>query len=222
MGNNNTKTKSVNEVTTEPTSIHESRKSFTHMSHMNDIKSIDIVFNQSTFSLRSSRVLSSIETPISASSPQTSLPSDNKNTKMKSVPIRRRRSSLLNVQNGITGKFISSRICKIAAIFWQENVENISLAQQLEVGCTIFFGIFSDKQMKPILNTNFKQNIETTSLRFLDMMGWLIRHLATDNIDLYTLLIKLGVFHSRMNLKINHYNIMLQSLHATFSHYFPT
>ena len=72
--------------------------------------------------------------------------------------------------------------------------------------------------MKSQLNENKK--IESTSLRYLDMMGWLIRYLITDNIDLYSLLTKLGIFHQNMGIKIEHFEPMLEAMHETFSYYF--
>ena len=43
----------------------------------------------------------------------------------------RRNSSFCHVSNGITGTHISSRICKIAAKFWQQNIENLEMSEQL-------------------------------------------------------------------------------------------
>lgn len=79
--------------------------------------------------------------------------------------------------------------------------------------------------MKQILKTNLMQNhknIEQKSLKFLDMMGWLIRYLLIDNIDLYSILTRLGIFHQRMGIKIQHFPPLLQSMHETFSYYYPT
>eukprot|EP01083_Nonionella_stella_P285240 970935_1 len=136
----------------------------------------------------------------------------------------RRKSSLLNVYNGITGKYISSRICKIAARFWKNNIDNMSVPEQLEIGCSIFFGMMStNTQMKNVMQKNFKanKNIESTSLKYLDMMGWLMRHLATNSIDLHALLTKLGLIHLRMGITIVHYSPMLRAMHETFTYYFP-
>eukprot|EP01084_Bolivina_argentea_P214410 364003_1 len=60
---------------------------------------------------------------------------------LTSIPPKynKRTSALLNINNGITGKHISSRICKIAATFWQQNIETLSMPDQLEIGCSIFF-----------------------------------------------------------------------------------
>ena len=75
------------------------------------------------------------------------------------------------------------------------------------------------------MKTNLMQNhktLESKSLKFLDMMGWLIRHLITDNIDLYSILTRLGIFHQRMGIKLHHFAPILKSMHETFSYYFPT
>eukprot|EP01084_Bolivina_argentea_P216138 367209_1 len=133
---------------------------------------------------------------------------------------KRKRSSLITVHNGITGEYISSRICKIAAIFWKQHIDTLSVTEQLEIGCSIFFSMMaSNSKMKKIMKTN-NNNIEKTSLKYLDMMGWLIRHLITDDIDLYALLIKLGLMHQQIGINITHFNPMLQSVHETFSYYF--
>lgn len=137
---------------------------------------------------------------------------------------KRRKSSIMLVQNGVTGQFISSRICKIAAKFWHANIENLSVDQQLEIGCSIFFSMLSsNNEMKKIMkSTSLKENkkIEQTSQKYLDMMGWLIRYLITDNIDLYALLNKLGGIHQSLGIRIQHFTPMLQAMHETFSYYF--
>eukprot|EP01084_Bolivina_argentea_P214409 364002_1 len=144
---------------------------------------------------------------------------------LTSIPPKynKRTSALLNINNGITGKHISSRICKIAATFWQQNIETLSMPDQLEIGCSIFFGMLStNEQMKNVMKSNFSesQKIENISLRYLDMMGWLIRYLITDNIDFYSLLTELGKLHQKMGINIIHFDPMLQSMHQTFGYYF--
>eukprot|EP01084_Bolivina_argentea_P216139 367215_1 len=139
-----------------------------------------------------------------------------------------KKSSLLNVYNGITGEYISSRICKIAANFWQKHIVPLSVTEQLEIGCSIFFSMLtSNSEIKQIIKYSNKtsrknENIEKTSLKYLDMMGWLIRHLVTDKIDLYVLLLKLGTVHQSLGVSIKHFAPMLQSMHDTFSYYFTT
>eukprot|EP01084_Bolivina_argentea_P264399 447862_1 len=138
---------------------------------------------------------------------------------------KRRKSSLLIVRNGITGKYLSSRICKIAAKFWKHNINCLHMSQQLEIGCNLFFSMTAvNKDMRNIMkgNMNSKKTIEQTSIQYLDMFGWLIRHLVTDNIDLHALLTKLGAQHQRMGIKITHFTPMLQAMHDTFSYYFET
>jgi len=100
------------------------------------------------------------------------------------------------------------------------------MEQQLEIGCAIFFGAMSaNAAMKQIMKVNLinnKKNIEENSLKFLDMMGYLLRHLIQDNIDLYDILVKLGKFHQRMGIKMEHFAPMLDSLHESLSYYFPS
>eukprot|EP01084_Bolivina_argentea_P052297 96053_1 len=148
-------------------------------------------------------------------SPATSTP--------KSGRRKRRNSTLLIFNNGVTVKYISSRICKIAARFWHNNIENVSLGEQLEIGCSIFFGMLaSNPEMKKVMKKNFgdTKKIENTSLKYLDMMGWLIRYLITDNVDLYALLTRLGHVHRSMGIGIQHFPPMLTATHEALGYYF--
>eukprot|EP00484_Ammonia_sp_Unknown_P019064 CAMPEP_0197030852 /NCGR_PEP_ID=MMETSP1384-20130603/9995_1 /TAXON_ID=29189 /ORGANISM="Ammonia sp." /LENGTH=407 /DNA_ID=CAMNT_0042460277 /DNA_START=1 /DNA_END=1224 /DNA_ORIENTATION=+ len=151
------------------------------------------------------------------------LSSPSSSSRRSTIQHKRRKSSVLIVHNGVTGQFISTRICKIGAKFWHKHVDTLSVEQQLEIGCSIFFAMLSaNGEMKKLMKTSFndKQKIEQTSIKFLDMTGWLIRYLITDNIDLQALLQKLGTMHRAMGIKIQHFNPMLQAMHETFSYYF--
>eukprot|EP00484_Ammonia_sp_Unknown_P011567 CAMPEP_0197056168 /NCGR_PEP_ID=MMETSP1384-20130603/80143_1 /TAXON_ID=29189 /ORGANISM="Ammonia sp." /LENGTH=269 /DNA_ID=CAMNT_0042490049 /DNA_START=426 /DNA_END=1235 /DNA_ORIENTATION=- len=81
-----------------------------------------------------------------------------------------------------------------------------------------------NNEMKKVMQRSFKHNaaqkIEQTSQKYLDMLGWLIRYLITDNIDLYALLNKLGAAHRAMGIEIHHFPPMLQAMHETFAYYF--
>ena len=93
-----------------------------------------------------------------------------------------------------------------------------------EVGCAIYFGMMVyDKEMKRILQKNLtsRQSIENSSVKFLDMMGWLLRSLLRSDIDLCASLEQLGAYHRNMGVNINHFDPMLNSMHETFSYYFP-
>mmetsp|Transcript_7834 Transcript_7834/g.12131 ORF Transcript_7834/g.12131 Transcript_7834/m.12131 type:complete len:441 (+) Transcript_7834:63-1385(+) len=153
-----------------------------------------------------------------------SLPTIPRKASQSAPTLHRRNSSVLGVHNGITDKYISSRICKIAGKFWKDNVETLAMEDQLEVGCSIFFGMLStNDSMKKVMKANLNERnkkIEQTSLRYLDMLGWLIRYLCTDNIDLYQLLTNLGVYHQKMGIKIEHFEPMLNATQETFSYYF--
>ena len=52
-------------------------------------------------------------------------------------------------------------------------------------------------------------------------MGWLIRSLTRDDIDLLALLEKLGKYHQKIGVSFNHFDPMLNSMHDAFSYYFP-
>eukprot|EP01083_Nonionella_stella_P089662 250249_1 len=137
------------------------------------------------------------------------------------------RNSLLNVNNGVTGIYISSRICKIAAEFWYKHIDKLSHQYQLEVGCSICFSMLSTnkdiiKHMTDKRNSLQATNIEKMSLKYLDMIAWFIRHLASDNADLLTVLNKLGAMHQAMGINIKHFDGMLQAMHETFVYYFKT
>eukprot|EP00484_Ammonia_sp_Unknown_P008526 CAMPEP_0197073140 /NCGR_PEP_ID=MMETSP1384-20130603/210454_1 /TAXON_ID=29189 /ORGANISM="Ammonia sp." /LENGTH=410 /DNA_ID=CAMNT_0042511971 /DNA_START=26 /DNA_END=1258 /DNA_ORIENTATION=- len=138
---------------------------------------------------------------------------------------RANKSSLYMIQNGITGTYVSYRICKIVARFWKQNVDSLTVDQQLEVGTSIFCTMLSsDFEMKKVLQKNLvtenNEKIEKTSLKYLDMIGWLVRYLVTDNIDLCSILSRLGTFHQKMGIQLHHFNPMLQAMHESFSYYF--
>lgn len=44
----------------------------------------------------------------------------------------------IEVNNGVTGKYISSRIASIAALFWSESIESLSFQEQLVSHCHIY------------------------------------------------------------------------------------
>eukprot|EP01083_Nonionella_stella_P040097 109020_1 len=132
----------------------------------------------------------------------------------------RRRSSLLHVKNGVTGVFISSRICKIAAKFWMKNIETLSSDEALEVGCSIFFNMMAtSRELKTIMKSRRTQSIESTSIKYLDMMGWLVRHLVSDGLDVHSLLDRLGAVHRQMGITIHHFVPMLKAMHDSFAYY---
>eukprot|EP01083_Nonionella_stella_P203930 743775_1 len=51
------------------------------------------------------------------------------------------KSSLKNNNNGITGIYVSEKIAKIMVYFWRENIDILTMQDQLEIGCSIFFGM---------------------------------------------------------------------------------
>ena len=81
----------------------------------------------------------------------------------------------------------------------------------------------TNKEMKQVLKINLKSigSVEQSSLKFLDMMGWLIRSVNRNDIDLASVLTGLGKLHQSMGININHFHPMLNSMHEAFSYYFP-
>ena len=146
MGNetsNNKENKSrgsIDETASSKSITHRINGTIPHITpNMTSDKSMESVNNNNMLlcpqsTLRSSTISSNLLpatpqspeplTPLTPLSPSINL------TKSKSIH-RRRKSSLLVVHNGITGKYISSRICKIAAKFWKNNIESLSVSEQL-------------------------------------------------------------------------------------------
>eukprot|EP01083_Nonionella_stella_P099468 279688_1 len=138
---------------------------------------------------------------------------------------QKRRSSLLNVRNGITGKHICSRICKVAASFWYNKIDSLPVSDRLELACSIFFSMLaSHNNMKDLVRRASKSrtstNIEDLSLTYLNMMGWIIRHLATSNPNLHASLTRLGCIHRSMGINGTHFGALIQAIHDTFAYYF--
>eukprot|EP01083_Nonionella_stella_P058237 152600_1 len=217
MGNQQAKTTKP----TTPSNLNQTLSSMTAISTRNDWQLSH--YDQSHESKTPQSPNSPSKTPQSPSkTPQSPSKLDNLTVKA-AYRTQKRRSSLLMVNNGITGKFISSRICKIAAKFWRKHVETLSHAQQLEISCSICFGMMAaNDEMHKLMNRNLHQSktMKNATAKYLDMMGWLIRQLVSNNIDLYHLLDKLGAFHRQIGIQIRHFPPMLAALHDTFAHYF--
>eukprot|EP00485_Elphidium_margaritaceum_P005825 CAMPEP_0202691540 /NCGR_PEP_ID=MMETSP1385-20130828/6232_1 /ASSEMBLY_ACC=CAM_ASM_000861 /TAXON_ID=933848 /ORGANISM="Elphidium margaritaceum" /LENGTH=408 /DNA_ID=CAMNT_0049346967 /DNA_START=52 /DNA_END=1275 /DNA_ORIENTATION=- len=132
------------------------------------------------------------------------------------------------ISNGITGTHISCKICNIAAKFWQQNIDTLPMEKKTEIACAIFFGAMSaNADMKAVMTSTLMHgddgggDLKQKSLKFLAMFGWLLQYLMVDGIDLYAILARLGIFHQRMGINIQHFEPLLQSLHDVFGHYFP-
>eukprot|EP01083_Nonionella_stella_P146518 460919_1 len=136
-----------------------------------------------------------------------------------------KRRNHTKICNGITGTHVSYQITDIAARFWQSTLHNLNKDMQQEIACSILCGtLSSDKQIKQIVIDNMRQRSKTMeymSLRYLDMIGWLVRHLIKDDVDLYAILAHIGVFHQSMGVQIEHFRSMLDAMHETFAYYFP-
>eukprot|EP01084_Bolivina_argentea_P266870 452824_1 len=130
----------------------------------------------------------------------------------------------MKVNNGVTGTFISTRICAIIYTFWTNHLSLLMQEQKHEIGCAIFFGMIAiNKSIKQIIYKHSKTDpnkIELMSIKFLDMLGWIIRSLMKDGIDLYGSLKQLGLFHQNIGVCYKHFDPMLQSMHESFSYYF--
>lgn len=82
----------------------------------------------------------------------------------------------------------------------------------------------SNKEMKHVLQKNLKhqEKIESMAIRFLNMLGWLLRSLMRTDLNLHDHLTRLGQFHRNMGIKHSHFKPMLESMHETLSYYFAT
>eukprot|EP01084_Bolivina_argentea_P108075 193151_1 len=129
------------------------------------------------------------------------------------------------INNGITGIYVSENIAKIVVDFWRQNIDLLSMQDQLEIGCSIFFGMNAiDKHVKKIFKSklnNDKLKIEYLSLKFLNHFAYLTRNLLRTDLNLYLSLSALSVTHKRMGIKMKQFHSMLTSMHETFSYYFP-
>eukprot|EP01084_Bolivina_argentea_P047267 87082_1 len=127
-----------------------------------------------------------------------------------------------NINNLVTGKYLSVSTAEIASSFWQKNVQNLALSDKLEIGSSIFFSvIISNKQMKNLFKKQLKNNsVASLGIHFMDMMGWLMRNLLANEIDLYSTLKQLGVKHKYLGIsKMKYFDQMLFGLNKAFEYY---
>jgi len=120
---------------------------------------------------------------------------------------------------------VSLKIIEIAAKFWNEQVSTQSFKEQLEIGVCIYLDMMvKDATTKEIFKRHFnsKEKISAISLKFINMIGWIIRTLLRNDDDLASLLSNLGETHKRFGVNIEQFAPMLQSCHEAFSHYFPS
>lgn len=84
--------------------------------------------------------------------------------------------------------------------------------------------IVKDKSIKPIFRNVHMYDankIAVTSVKFMDTTGWLIRALLQNSPNIEEVLSNLGKLHLRIGVKPKHFEVMLESLHETFTYYFP-
>mmetsp|Transcript_43355 Transcript_43355/g.69477 ORF Transcript_43355/g.69477 Transcript_43355/m.69477 type:complete len:410 (+) Transcript_43355:26-1255(+) len=175
--------------------------------------------------------------PMSASSPslkeqdphgqikQADLTYDGPASRISFVTKRASMFRQMPINNRMTNTRISQRLVSIAAAFWQRHIESLSFDEKLEIACSCFFGLMVHKEMKQIMRDTLHRMAgkpEAAALRYFDKLGWLIRCLVRDGIDLHAMLQSLGQRHQQIGVKIAHFHNMLQSIHETFSFYFPT
>ena len=68
------------------------------------------------------------------------------------------------VNNGITGKYISEKIANCAALFWIQNIDVLRRKDQLEIGCLQYFYLL--EQHPEVKRFFTKEKIEETALRY--------------------------------------------------------
>eukprot|EP01083_Nonionella_stella_P196679 723445_1 len=130
-------------------------------------------------------------------------------------------------QSPKTKSMISTKIVQIAADFWNKNMNSLSFEQQLEMGVALYLGMMvKDAKIKQVFTKHFNQHdknekIERISLKFVNMCGWLIRTMLRNEINLGFMLSNLGSIHRTIGINKKYFGFMLESLHETFSYYFP-
>eukprot|EP01083_Nonionella_stella_P262695 893047_1 len=104
---------SCDSTTPEPLSTNTKSQANTNRPHHPALRSIDLSFINQCSEPNHSPI-----TPDTHTSPDSP----------HSPPIQLKSQKSLN---GITDQYISSRICEIAAMFWQTNIETLPLSEQL-------------------------------------------------------------------------------------------
>eukprot|EP01084_Bolivina_argentea_P278553 475918_1 len=129
-----------------------------------------------------------------------------------------------DVQNNVTGKYLSLSVVETAYIFWKKHISTLNPNIKLEIACLIFFEMrLSTSEMRDTMKQiveSTNNNIETFSLSIMDMLEWLVNHLLVNDIDLYDALQQLGAAHTSMGIQIKYFGAMLTAVHNTFAHYF--
>eukprot|EP01084_Bolivina_argentea_P138168 243311_1 len=115
------------------------------------------------------------------------------------------------INNGLTGQYVSLALAETVYIFWKKNIDRLSKEQQLEIGCSIYFTMVRTHKELNILLAYEK--IKILGIRLLEMMGWLISKLLTNNIDLRATLVQLGIGHKAIGLNITHFITLLTGVH---------
>jgi len=120
----------------------------------------------------------------------------------------------------ISSSCVSEKIVKIGADFWNSKISTMSYDDQIELSVALFLDMAV--RDKSIMAMNKHVKIEARSLKFLNMVGWLIRILHGDyGSNLEESFRTLGNIHKAMGLRSDHFVVMRVSLHDTFAHYFP-
>ena len=81
----------------------------------------------------------------------------------------------------------------------------------------------NDKNTQQALSCNYKtsQEMESNSLKFLDMISFIVRSVNMDDSNCDKLMNRLGIQHDMMGIGIECYAVMLKQIHETLKFYFP-
>jgi len=155
---------------------------------------------------------------------------DTKQSRVSLTPSSKRVSKTVDQSNSNLAAvanrsmYASDKIIKIAADFWNTKMSKLSFEEQKEIGVTMYLDMMvSDKSLRALFARRFNgtTNIESISLKFFNMLGWLIRTCCRNDDNVENTLRSLGAMHKNFGIDNAHFAVMLASLHTTFAHYFP-
>eukprot|EP01083_Nonionella_stella_P073940 200253_1 len=129
-----------------------------------------------------------------------------------------------DIDNGVTGKYLSLSVVETAYIFWKKYIETAPKETQTELACCIYFEMMGmNDGMAELLKERVEKKqctIKTFSGQLVSYLGWLINHLLAHDLDLYETLKKLGTAHKKMGIQIIHFGYLLAAVHTSFAQYF--
>eukprot|EP01084_Bolivina_argentea_P240983 404676_1 len=99
---------------------------------------------------------------------------------------------------------ISTKTVQCASDFWIKHIESLSMELRLEIGWSIYIGMLVSRHEIQKLFGKLKtiNQIESTSLKFLDMVGFLIRGMRNQSNaeSVHKSLQKLGSLHANIGV----------------------